>query len=74
MSEVIAGPGEELGDERRRGAVPILGDEGTAAAAWVAERLRSGTSREQARSLWREAMERPGLLVPGQTAPRPRAG
>ena len=65
MREVIAGPGEELGEESRRGIAPIHGEEGTAAAAWVAERLRSDASREEARPLWREAMERPGLLVPG---------
>jgi nucleoside-diphosphate-sugar epimerase/sugar phosphate isomerase/epimerase len=64
MSEVITGPGEEVGEESRRGIVPILGDESTAAAAWVAERLRSEASREEARPLWRDAMERPGLLVP----------
>jgi FlaA1/EpsC-like NDP-sugar epimerase len=64
MSEVITGPGEELGEERRRGVVPILGDEGTAAAAWVAERLRPDAGREEARPLWREAMGRPGLLTP----------
>ncbi|MFN2616389.1 MAG: polysaccharide biosynthesis protein [Thermoleophilaceae bacterium] len=72
MREVITGPGEELGEERRRGIVPILGDEATGAAAWVAERLRSGESREAARALWREAMERPGLLVPGQAVARER--
>jgi nucleoside-diphosphate-sugar epimerase/sugar phosphate isomerase/epimerase len=68
MSEVITGPGEEIGEERRRGIVPILGDEGTAAAAWIAERLRPDAGREEARPLWREAMERPGLL-----APRPKS-
>jgi FlaA1/EpsC-like NDP-sugar epimerase len=72
MSEVITGPGEEIGAERHRGIVPILGDEGTAAAAWVAERLRSGASREEARPLWREAMERPGLLEPRPAAARGR--
>jgi hypothetical protein len=42
----------------------------TTAAAWAAERLGSGTSREEAREVWREAMERPGLIVPGQAPSR----
>jgi nucleoside-diphosphate-sugar epimerase/sugar phosphate isomerase/epimerase len=66
LSEVQVAPGEELGDESYPGIVPIGGDTPMTAAAWVAERLGSGESREQARELWREAMERPGLIVPGQ--------
>jgi hypothetical protein len=36
----------------------------TAAASWVAERISAATSRESAREVWREAMDRPGLIVP----------
>jgi hypothetical protein len=35
-----------------------------AGPAWIAERLSDGSSREQARTVWLEAMQRPGLLVP----------
>jgi nucleoside-diphosphate-sugar epimerase/sugar phosphate isomerase/epimerase len=66
LSEVQTAAGEELGEERWQGIAPISGELQTSAAAWVAERLGSGASREEARELWREAMERPGLIVPGQ--------
>ena len=72
LGEVLTGPDEELADERHQGIAPIAGEVPTAAPAWVAERLPSGGSREEARVLWREAMERPGLLLPGQAPPRPR--
>jgi nucleoside-diphosphate-sugar epimerase/sugar phosphate isomerase/epimerase len=64
LSEVIVSPQEELGDERFPGIAPILAEVPTAAPAWIAERLPSGGSREEARALWREAMEKPGLLAP----------
>ena len=64
LSEVIVSPQEELGEERLPGIAPIVADVPTAAPAWIAERLPSGGSREEARALWREAMERPGLLSP----------
>jgi O-antigen biosynthesis protein WbqV len=64
LSEVIVSPQEELGDERFPGIAPIIADVPTAAPAWIAERLPSGGSREESRALWREAMERPGLLSP----------
>jgi hypothetical protein len=64
LSEMIVSPQEELGEERFPGIAPIVADVPTAAPAWIAERLPSGGTREEARSLWREAMERPGLLAP----------
>jgi len=36
----------------------------TAGPAWVAERLPASGSREEARAVWLEAMQRPGLLTP----------
>ncbi|HKQ17814.1 MAG TPA: hypothetical protein VJS87_04635, partial [Solirubrobacterales bacterium] len=69
MSEVLTGPAEELGDERHQGIVPIRGEIPTAAAAWVAERLPEGPGRASATSsVWLEALQRPGLLVPSGTA------
>jgi nucleoside-diphosphate-sugar epimerase/sugar phosphate isomerase/epimerase len=70
LSEMIVSPQEELGDERLPGIAPIVADVPTAAPAWIAERLPSGGTREEARSLWREAMERPGLLAPSGPAVR----
>jgi nucleoside-diphosphate-sugar epimerase/sugar phosphate isomerase/epimerase len=67
LSEVLTGPGEELGEARRQGIAPILGEMPTAGAAWVVERLPETGSREEARAVWLEAMRRPGLLA--RTAP-----
>lgn len=67
LSEVQVASGEELGKEIYPGIVAISGGAVTSAAAWVAERLDSGGGREEARELWREAMERPELIVPGHT-------
>jgi nucleoside-diphosphate-sugar epimerase len=64
LSEVLVGPGEELGAERFQGIAPIAGDVPSAGPAWVLERLPERGSREEARSVWLEAMRRPGLLVP----------
>jgi hypothetical protein len=44
--------------------VEIESDVSTAAASWVAERIGAATSREVAREVWREAMDRPGLILP----------
>jgi nucleoside-diphosphate-sugar epimerase/sugar phosphate isomerase/epimerase len=70
LSEMIVSPHEELGGERFPGVAPIVADVPTAAPAWIAERMPSGGTREEARALWREAMERPGLLSP--SGPRAR--
>ena len=59
MSEVQTGPGEELGAEAHQGIAPILGAHETESAAWVAERMPEDASREQARAIWLEAMQRP---------------
>ena len=72
LSEVLTAPGEELGEEAFQGIAPIHGEISTAGPAWVAERLPASGSREEARGVWLEAMQRPGLLTPG-TAPT-RAG
>jgi nucleoside-diphosphate-sugar epimerase len=64
LSEVLTGPGEELGPESRQGIAPITGEISSAGAAWVAERLPGRASREEARPVWLEAMKRPGLLAP----------
>jgi nucleoside-diphosphate-sugar epimerase/sugar phosphate isomerase/epimerase len=64
VSEVLTGPGEELGAERHQGIAPILGEIPTAGPAWVLERLPKRGTREDARAVWLEAMRRPGLLAP----------
>jgi nucleoside-diphosphate-sugar epimerase/sugar phosphate isomerase/epimerase len=69
LSEVLVGPGEEIGQARIQGIVPILGEIPTAGPAWVVERLPERGTREDARSVWLEVMRRPGLLT--QTAAHP---
>lgn len=66
LSEVLVGPNEELGDERFHGVAAIEGEIPAAAPAWVVERLPERGSREEARSVWLEAMRRPGLLAPSR--------
>ncbi len=63
LSEVLVAPGEELGSERHEGIAAIEGDGSVAGAAWVAERLSADATREEARSVWLEAMRRPGLVA-----------
>ena len=63
LSEVLTGPGEELGEERHQGICAIEGEIPTAGPAWVIERLPAKGSREEARGIWLEAMQRPGLLA-----------
>ena len=63
-SEVLIGPGEELGEERHQGIAEIAGEIPTAAPAWVLERLPARGPREDARAVWMEAMRRPGLIAP----------
>jgi nucleoside-diphosphate-sugar epimerase len=70
LSEVLTGPGEELGPERYQGIAPIEGEIPTAGAAWVVERLPERGSRADARAIWLEAMQRPGLLSPGRVESR----
>jgi nucleoside-diphosphate-sugar epimerase len=66
LSEVLTGPGETLGEERHQGICAIDGEIPTAGAAWVIERLPARGSREEARAIWLEAMQRPGLLAPAR--------
>ena len=67
LTEVLTGPGETLGGEARQGIAAIMGGAAPAGPAWVAERLEASMSREQARAVWLEAMQRPGLLVPARS-------
>src|SRR4051812_24662047 len=62
LSEVLTGPGEQLGPERMQGIAAIEGGRSAAGPAWVAERLEAGMGRPDARAVWLEAMRRPGLL------------
>ena len=64
MGEVLVGGDERLGEELYPGVTEIDSEMSTAAASWVAERISAETSREGAREVWREAMDRPGLIVP----------
>jgi FlaA1/EpsC-like NDP-sugar epimerase len=64
MSEVLTGPGEDVGAERFQGIAPIEGEVPTTAPAWVLERLPERGSREEARAVWLDALSRPGLLAP----------
>jgi len=66
LSEVLTGPGETLGEERHQGICAIEGEIPTTGAAWVIERLPARGSREEARAIWLEAMQRPGLLAPAR--------
>jgi nucleoside-diphosphate-sugar epimerase len=70
LSEVLTGPGEEVGEERHQGICTIEAELPTAAAAWVIERLPERSSREEARAIWLEAMQRPGLLAPARVQTR----
>lgn len=63
LTEVLAGAGERLGAEARSGIAPIHGGVSTGGAAWVSERLADRADREQARSVWLEAMRRPDLAA-----------
>jgi nucleoside-diphosphate-sugar epimerase len=64
MTEVLVGPGEEIGPERFQGIAAIEGEIPTVAPAWALERLPEGGSREETRAAWLEALSRPGLLSP----------
>jgi nucleoside-diphosphate-sugar epimerase len=64
LRETLTGPGERLGTSRHQGITTIESEIPTAGPAWVAERLPGRSSREQARAVWLEAMQRPGLLAP----------
>jgi nucleoside-diphosphate-sugar epimerase/sugar phosphate isomerase/epimerase len=74
MNEVLIRPGEELDGEPYQGIAPIRAEIPTAGAAWVVERLtEAGDRAGAARTVWLEAMRRPGLLDPGhrEAARRP---
>ena len=63
LSEVLAGPGEQVAEERQQGIAPIAGDFPIAGPAWVLERLPERGTREETRAVWLEALRRPGLLA-----------
>jgi FlaA1/EpsC-like NDP-sugar epimerase len=64
MSEVLTGPGEELGPEAEQGISAIEGELRLEAAEWIAERLPRTGDRDELRAVWLEAMDQPGLIVP----------
>jgi nucleoside-diphosphate-sugar epimerase len=71
LTEVLTGPSEQLEQESYQGLAAISGQVPTAGPAWVAERLPARGGREQARAVWLEAMQRPGLLAPAEADRRP---
>jgi nucleoside-diphosphate-sugar epimerase len=71
LNEVLTGRGEQIGPEAYQGIAPIEGEVPTAGPAWVAERLPEHGESEAARAVWLEAMRRPGLLVPAESARHP---
>ena len=66
LTEVLTGPGEQLGPERHQGIAAIAGGAPSPGPAWVAERLEPGAGREAARAVWLEAMRCPALLAPAR--------
>ena len=74
MHEVLVRPDEQLDGEPYQGIAPIRAEIPTAGAAWVAERLpEAGDRAGAARTVWLDAMSRPGLLdrEPRAAARRP---
>ena len=67
MGEILVGPASRSARSASRGSPPSRARLPTAAPAWVLERLGDATPRDEARSVWLEALSRPGLLAP---APR----
>jgi FlaA1/EpsC-like NDP-sugar epimerase len=70
LSEVLTGPGEEIGEEAQQGIAPIEGEVPTAGPAWVAERLPEQGDTEAARAVWLEAMQRPEFFIRAQSGER----
>jgi nucleoside-diphosphate-sugar epimerase/sugar phosphate isomerase/epimerase len=59
MSEVLVGPGEELGGELHQGAAAITGDDGAAAlahASAVVEEVERAGGADERRAVWLEAI------------------
>ena len=56
MTEILVGPGEELGAEVRMGAATITGDAPTDAAAAVVEQVDRCTGAEERRRAWLAAL------------------
>ncbi|HEX8207652.1 MAG TPA: polysaccharide biosynthesis protein [Solirubrobacteraceae bacterium] len=59
MTEILVGPGEELGEEVRMGAAAITGDAPTDVAAAVVEEVERCTGAEERRQAWLAALAPP---------------
>lgn len=59
MSEILVGPGEELGEEVRMGAAAILGDAPTDAAAAIVDAVERCSGAEERRRAWLGALAPP---------------
>jgi hypothetical protein len=59
MTEILVGPGEELGEEVRMGAAAILGEAPTDAAAAVVEEVERCSGAEERRHTWLGALSPP---------------
>ncbi len=64
MTEILVGPGEELGEEAHMGAVSILGEAPTDAAAAVVEAVERCAGAEERRQAWLGALTPPRAPVP----------
>ena len=69
LSEVLVAPGEELGSERHQGIAAIEGETSIAGAGMGRRAAVGDATREEARSVWLEAMRRPGLAASPRTRP-----
>jgi len=56
MSEVLIGPGEELGGELYQGVAPIIGPVPVDVAAAVVAEIDAAASAEERRRLWLDAL------------------
>ena len=59
MTEILVGPGEELGEEVRMGAAAIVGEAPTDAAAAVVEEVERCVGAEERRQAWLGALAGP---------------
>jgi FlaA1/EpsC-like NDP-sugar epimerase len=64
MSEVLVGPGEELGAELHQGAAAIAGDAPLETAAAVVEEVERAAGPEERRATWLEALAAAPVPVP----------
>ena len=64
MSEVLIGPGEEVGEERYQGIARSSARSRSRPRPGCSSGSRPAAAREDARAVWMEAMRRPGLIAP----------